>query len=124
MFQQPFLCANIVKIPLSLGNLCDLICQVIEQGMHFRVGTFCLAYLTARMHNRRMVPAAQVSAYFFETVFGKAPGQVHTDLPRFGNALAALFALEVGQANIEMPCDYIDDIGDANISGSGFYLTL
>ena len=59
---------------LRLDGLCDLFCQIVEQGAHFRIILFGLVDFVTGMHNRRMVSTTEMAADFFETVFGQVPG--------------------------------------------------
>ena len=54
------------------------------------------------MHNRRMIPAAEMAANFFKTVLGKIPRKVHANLPRHRNTLTAFLALQIRQPHIEV----------------------
>jgi hypothetical protein len=53
---------------------------------------------------------------FLEAVPGQISGQMHTNLTWGSNALAAFFALQINESDIEMPRYNIDNISDAYIS--------
>lgn len=61
-----------------------------------------------------MVSSAEVSAYFFEAVFGEVSSKVHAYLSGQSNALTSFFALQVGQSDIKIIGYNIDNLGDSN----------
>ena len=61
-----------------------------------------------------MVSSSEVSTNFLEAVFGEVSSKVHTYLSGQGDALASLFALQVGQSDIKVIGYNIDNLGDSN----------
>ena len=62
--------------------------------MHFWVAFAQFLYFTAGVHNGRMVAASEVSPDFLQAVLCELSGEVHTNLSRFGDTLAAFLTLE------------------------------
>ena len=59
-----------------------------------------------------MVTAAEMAADLLKTVAGETAGKVHANLARHGDALAAFFALQIGKADAEMPCNHVNNCCD------------
>src|SRR5689334_15171019 len=64
------------------------------------------------MQDRRVIAAAEVTADFFQAVSRMTTGQVHAYLPRKRDALVALLALKIGQANVVVLGHVIQDLLD------------
>ena len=83
--------------------------EFIDAIAEIGVGFVQLFDLGARVNDSRMVASTEMTADLFETVAGQASCQVHADLPGQGNGLTAFFALQIGDADIEMVADHPDD---------------
>src|SRR5688572_24337723 len=57
----------------------------------------------------RVIPPAEVAADFFEAVARVLARQEHADLPREGDALVPLLRLEVGEADVVVLRDRVED---------------
>ena len=98
--------------------------EVGEKGVHFGVGLLQIIDFTARVHNGRMVSAAQMAANLLKTVTSQIAGQIHTYLPRQSYRLAPSLALQIGQPNIEMVGNDVDNVADGDMTSRRFELAV
>ena len=62
-----------------------------------------------------MVSSAEMAANLFEAVAGQVPGQIHTDLPRKRDRLAAFFALQISESDAIIISDSLNNVGNADM---------
>ena len=105
----------------GLGNVSG---QLVKNGTHLGVGLSQVLDFTAGVHNGSVVPAAKVAADFLQTVLCEMPGQIHTNLSRLGDTLAAFFALQVRKADIEVACHDVGNVADSYVFCGGLNLAI
>ncbi len=71
-----------------------------------------------------MVSAAKMAANLLQAVTSQIAGKVHTNLTRQCDGLAALLALQIGEANVEMVGNNVDNVADGDVPGCGFELAV
>jgi len=76
------------------------------------------------VHNSGVVSAAKMAANLLQAVTSQIASQVHTNLTRQRDGLAALLALQIGEADVEMVGNNVDDIADGDVLCCGFELAV
>ncbi len=98
--------------------------EVGEGGVHFGVVVFQVVNFSAGVHNGCMVAAAKMAANLLQAVTSQIAGQVHTNLTRQCDGLAALLALQIGESDVEMLGYNVDDVADGDMPCCGFELAV